>query len=214
MRFRLIALDFDGVIVRQHSAWETLHKALGTEQAAERNFRDFESGWIDYAEFMRRDISLWGRRSCEEVKQMLSRYDLDPEAETCIAELRREGRRVAIISAGIDLLVGEVARRLGIDYFVANGLETDGDGYLTGNGILRVDLGRKDVALQRAASSLGCTLDQVASVGDSRFDLPLLVASGLGIGFGDRTRLNPLSGLVDAWANTLGDISRIVREFE
>lgn len=214
MRFRLVALDFDGVLVRQQSAWETVHKALGTERAAQRNFEDFESGEIDYAEFMRRDISLWGRRSCEEIKRTLLRYDLDPEAPAVIAQLQREGRRVAIISAGIDILVEEVARQLGVDYFVANGLEIDADGYLTGNGILRVDLGRKEVALQQAANSLGCSLEQVASVGDSRFDLPVLRASRLGIGFGDRTRPSPLAGLVDVWADTLGDLSRILREFD
>jgi phosphoserine phosphatase len=210
----LVALDFDGVLVRQPSAWGTLHEAFGTEEAARRNFREFERGEFDYVEFMRRDISLWGRRSHEEIRQVLFRYDLDPEAESVVAEWKREGRQIAVISSGIDTLVGEVARRLGIECFVANGLETDAHGNLTGNGILRVDLRRKDVALRRVADSLGCPLEAVVSVGDSPFDLPALRASGLGIGYGDRTRVGPLSGLVDAWADTLGDISRIIREFE
>jgi phosphoserine phosphatase len=213
-RIRLIALDFDGVLVRQPSAWGTLHTAFGTEHGALRNFAEFATGQIDYLEFMRRDILLWGRRSYEEIRQVLLRYDLDPEAESVIAEWRREGRRVAIISSGIDILVGEVARRLGIECFVANGLETDAHGNLTGNGILRVDLRRKDVALRRVADSLGCPLEHIVSVGDSPFDLPVLRASGLGIGYGDRTRVGPLSGLVDAWADTFEDISRIIREFE
>lgn len=213
-RLGLVVLDFDGVLVKQPSAWGTLHEAFGTEEAARRNFREFERGEFDYVEFMRRDISLWGRRSYEEIRQVLLRYDLEPEAESVIAAWRREGRRVAIISSGIDILVGEVARRLGIECFVANGLETDAHGNLTGNGILRVDLGRKDVALRRVADSLGCPLEHIVSVGDSPFDLPVLRASGLGIGYGDRTRIGPLSGLVDAWADTFEDISRIIREFE
>lgn len=213
-RIRLIALDFDGVLVRQPSAWGTLHTVFGTEHGARRNFADFAAGQIDYLEFMRRDISLWGRRCYEEVRQVLLRYDLDPEAESVVAEWQREGRQVAIISSGIDILVGEVARRLGIECFVANGLETDAHGNLTGNGILRVDLRRKDVALRRVADSLGCPLEHIVSVGDSPFDLPLLRASGLGIGYGDRTRVGSLSGLVDAWADTFEDISRIIREFE
>ena len=214
LRFRLVALDFDGVLVRQPSAWGTLHEAFGTEQAARLNFREFESGRIDYVEFMRRDISLWGRRSDEEIKRVLLRYDLDPEAESVITEWRREGRQVAIISAGIDILVGEVARRLGIEHFVANGLETDGDGTLTGNVVLRVDLARKDIALRQVAERLGCPLGRTVSVGDSPFDLPVLRASGLGIGYGDRTRAGPLRDLAGAWADTLGDILRIIREFE
>lgn len=213
-RFRLVVLDCDGVLVRQESAWGTLHEAFGTQHAARGNFREFESGQIDYLEFMRRDISLWGRRSYEEIKRVLLRYDLDPGAESVIAQWRREGRHIAIISAGIDILVAEVARRLGIEHFVANGLETAADGNLTGNGILKVDLRRKDIALRRVADSLGCPLGDTVSVGDSPFDLPVLRASGLGIGYGDRARVGPLAGLVNAWAETFGDVSRIILEFE
>ena len=213
-RFRLIALDFDGVLVRQVSAWGTLHEAFGTAKAARRNFADFASERFDYREYMRRDISLWGRRSREEVKQVLLRYDLDPEAGSAIAEWRREGRHVAIISAGIDILVEEVARRLGIEHHLANGLESDADGNLTGNGTLRVDLRRKDIVLRRVAENLGCPLGSVVAVGDSPFDLPFLRASGLGIGYGDRTRAGALPGLVDAWAESFESISRTVRELE
>lgn len=213
-RFGLVALDFDGVLVRQKSAWGTLHAAFGTEQVARRHFLEFERGEFDYPEFMRRDISLWGRRSYGEIKQVLLRYDLDPQAESLIRELRQEGRSVAIISAGIDILVGEVASRLGIEHFLANGLETDAHGELTGNGILRVDLKRKDHALHRVAKALGCPLGQTVYVGDSPFDIPALHASGLGIGYGGRGWASQRSGLVDAWADTLGDIPRIIRKFE
>lgn len=213
-RFGFVALDFDGVLVRQESAWGTLHAAFGTEQAARRHFREFERGEFDYREFMRRDISRWGRRAHEEIKQVLLRYDLDPQAESVIRELRQEGRRVAIISAGIDILAGEVARRLGIEHFLANGLETDADGELTGDGILRVDLKRKDHALRRVAKALGCTRGQTVYVGDSPFDIPPLDASGLGIGYGGRGWASQRCGLVDAWADTLGDIPRIIRKFE
>lgn len=214
LRFRLVVLDLDGVLVRQPSAWGTLHEAFGTVSAAQRHFKEFESGEIDYREFMRRDISLWGRRSLEEISRVLLQYDLDREAESVIGEWRREGRQVAIVSAGIDILVGEVARRLGIEHFVANGLETDQDGMLTGHGILRVDLARKDKALRQLAMGLGCSLDETVSVGDSPFDLPILRASGLGIGYGDRSRVGLPSDLVDAWADTFGDVLRIVRKFE
>ncbi|MFQ5827817.1 MAG: hypothetical protein ACE5JD_01485 [Candidatus Methylomirabilia bacterium] len=40
------------------------------------------------------------------------------------------------------------------------------------------------------------------------------LTSGLGIGLGDRAHQGPLAGLVGAWAETLGDVPRILREFE
>lgn len=213
-RIRLIALDFDGVLVRQPSSWGTLHTAFGTQTEAWRNLAEYVAGQIDYLEFMRRDISLWGKRPLQEIRQVLLQYDLDPEAEPVIAQWRREGRHVVIISSGIDILVEEVARRLGIQHFEANGLETDAEGNLTGNGIMRVDPRSKGAVLLRIAQSLGCPMKHTVGVGDTPFDLPLLRASGLGIGYGDRARAGPLFDAADAWADSFKDIARIIGEFE
>jgi phosphoserine phosphatase len=81
-------------------------------------------------------------------------------------------------------------------------------------GILRVDVRGKDLALRHIADRIGCPLHWTASVGDSAFDLPMLRASGLGIGYGCTMSLKTHSEFKGAWANTLGDVLRIVREFE
>ena len=144
---------------------------------------------------------------------MLLRYDLDPEAGSAIAEWRREGRHVAIISAGIDILVEEVARRLGIEHHLANGLESDADGNLTGNGTLRWIFAERTSPCGRSRKTSGARwalwLPWVTP-------LSICVSSRLGSRdrVRDRTRAGALPGLVDAWADSFESISRTVRELE
>jgi phosphoserine phosphatase len=214
MRYKIVALDFDGVLVKQLSAWWTLHIKFGTYEESRSNLSAYEKGQIGYGEFMKRDISLWGRRSLNEVKDVLLKYDLNPHAKSCIDELKRDGRKVVVVSAGIDLLVGDAAKKLGIEQFLANGLETDPNGYLTGSGIFKVDLKRKDLALKGLIEREGGNLSEVAAVGDSKYDLKFLQAAGLGIGFGDRSKSKELDEVADAWTEKLMEIPKIIKTLE
>lgn len=183
------------------------------EATTNRNL-NYEKGRIGYTEFMRRDITLWGKRNLEEVKDVLLRYDLNPQAQSFLKLLRKEKRHVVVVSAGIDLLVRDVAHRLGIEGFLANGLEVDREGYLTGNGIFRVDLKRKDLALRKVIEQQGGKMSEVVAVGDSKYDLHFLRAAGLGIGFGDSSKSNILDQVADGWAAKLMEIPTIIKTRE
>ena len=214
VRYNIVALDFDGVLVKQVSAWWTLHKAFGTYEESKSNLSAYEKGEIAYSEFMKRDISLWGKRTLTEVKDVLLEYDLSPQAKNFIDELKKDCRKVVVVSAGIDLLVGDAAKKLDIKHFLANGLETDRNGYLSGRGIFRVDLIRKDLALKELIEREGGKLSEVAAVGDSRYDFEFLQATGLAIGFGDRSNSKELDKVADAWAEKLMEIPEIIKRFE
>ena len=140
----------------------------------------YEKGAIDYPEFMRRDIASWPNDlRISRVREILSdRFQMDPDAGPVISEIKKRGLKVAIISAGLDILVSKKGEELGADYILANGLEIDDEGVLTGEGIFRVDLIRKDLALISLLGSIGLTADQCLSVGDSKYDSNFLTASG------------------------------------
>jgi phosphoserine phosphatase len=74
---------------------------------------------------------------------------------------------------------------VGIQNWVANGLITDENGLLKGEGVFRVDLRRKDRALTDLLKSLGVGLPEVVSVGDSKYDLSMMKVCGGGIAFID-----------------------------
>jgi len=183
MRFKLIAFDLDGVLVKEPSSWWTLHKAFGTYEASRENLHSYEAGKIDYPEFMRRDIHLWGQRNIREVEAILQDFNLTQGASETCDILRQLGYKLAIVSAGIDILTRVVSKKLEIKHWIANGLEVDTEGVLTGEGVFRVDLMEKHVALKKLISPLGITLIESVAVGDSKYDIPFMRACSAGIAF-------------------------------
>ncbi len=176
-----MVFDLDGVLVNEPSAWWTLHHAFGTFEASKENLRAYEAGIIDYPEFMRRDIHLWGIRSIKEVETVLHNFTLSEGALEVCDILRQRGYQIAILSAGIDIIARAVSGKLGIEYWVANGLKVDAKGLLTGEGIFRVDLKEKERALKKLVGPLGIAFPDVAAIGDSKHDVSFMQACGVGI---------------------------------
>lgn len=182
----LIAFDMDGTLVKEESCWGKVHEHFGTKKQSERNLKAWENGDLDYREFMRRDIELWGvGLPISKVKEILSDYQLPPKAKDTFRKIRSMGHKTAIISGGLDVLAEKVARDLQIDNFVANGLETSPKGHLTGEGIFRVDPKRKSKALMDLISRMNTEPDRIVSVGDSVHDSDLFKYSDLGIAVGN-----------------------------
>lgn len=182
-RFGLVAFDLDGTLILEKSSWQMLHEHFDTREPAKRNLEDYKNGIIDYAEFMKRDISLWPRVRHSEIDSLLSKFTLADGAEETVKGLKAKGCKIAIISSGIDVLANKVARALDIPYVLANGLELDRSGCLTGRGTSRVALGRKEKALEPLARRFGLGLRQCVAVGDSDWDFGFLASSGLGVAY-------------------------------
>jgi len=181
VNFKLVAFDLDGVLVEEPSAWWTLHHAFGAYESSRKNLQAYEEGIIDYPEFMRRDIRLWGTRSIVEIKTILQKFTLSKGALDVCDILRQRGYQLAILSAGVDIVARAVSEKLRIQYWIANGLEVDGEGLLTGEGIFRVDLKEKERALKELIGHLGIPFLDVVAVGDSKYDVSFMQACGTGI---------------------------------
>ena len=59
IKYKVVAFDLDGTLVKKRNSWITLHEYFGTVEGAKNNFKAFENSEIDYLEFIRRDVSLW-----------------------------------------------------------------------------------------------------------------------------------------------------------
>ena len=184
-KYKLIAFDLDGTLLAQKSSWDAIHEYFGTTLIARQTYDLYRKGIIDYKEFMKRDIAAWPKPlHISKISEILSNFNLREEAKEVLDAIHRKGIETVIISAGISLLANSVAKELGINYVYANELCIDENGFLTGNGIMKVDLMSKHLALLDLVESLGLSLSECITVDDSINDAKFLQIAGLGLYLG------------------------------
>jgi len=199
--FKFIVFDLDGVLVTPISSWVWVHDHFGVNN--DDSYERYMRNEIDDSEFMRSDIALWlskkKRIHINEIRGILASVQLMPGFHDTFKILKFLGIQVAIVSSGLNPLAERVSALAGIppEYVLANGLETDENGYLTGEGILRVKLRAKGEPVHQLMAQLGFSRAETVAVGNGVTDIPMLKASGLGIAF------NPLDDNVTQNANVV-----------
>ena len=185
IKIKLVIFDMDGVLTDIISSWKYVHDYFGSSN--ERSIDDYLKGKIDDLEFIRRDVSLWKENgkfiTKNKLEYLLSNIPLMKGSKQCITTLKKHNIKTSIVSAGLDILAKKVAKQLEIDFVFANGLKTDSNGYLNGEGILGVELIRKDKNVQKLSKMLNISPENIAAVGNSCFDIPMLESCRLGIAF-------------------------------
>ncbi|TLY10533.1 MAG: HAD family hydrolase [Thaumarchaeota archaeon] len=210
MKLALAAFDMDGTILEEDSSWVALHRHFGTTRTGKRGLKLYTDGKIDYTEFMRRDIASWPKNlAIDEVDRILSKYRIRKEAPETVNRLKDLGAKVTLVTSGIDILAERVARDLGIDSWVANGLETTPSGRLAGTGISRVDPSRKDIAYLGLLKRLGIRRENTIAVGDTIYDLRFLKSARMGFYLTEKGKvpddsLIPIGRLTDIFRHLEG----------
>lgn len=208
MQYKLITFDMDGTLVKEDSCWELIHRHFDSQKASTENLKAWKNREIDYPEFMRRDIALWNPTPhISQIEEILTDYRLPPKAHETMEEIQNKGYKTAIISGGLDILAEMVAKELNIPHVFANGLETDEEGYLTGEGIFRVDPHCKSRNLDYLTKELGIEKNECIGVGDSVYDTDLFIESGMGIAIGD---CGPVSDSADVIIEDFENFSQIL----
>jgi len=188
-RYKLLAVDVDGVLTEVNSVWRHLHERLGTLREAVVNAALFMEGRISYEEWARLDAALWRGVRVEEVMKAVSDVRLREGAVELVELARERGLKVVALSAGLSLIADRVAAELGIDKCLSNELVVR-DGVVTGDVVVRVTCFNKGDLLLNICGELGIKPGEVVVVGDSEADISMMRVSGLAIAY------NPSSPLV------------------
>ena len=112
-----------------------------------------------------------------------------PQAEQLIASLRASGQRVVFATFSLDLIVGHLARHLGLDGLLASRLEFSGEratGRFEGKPLLKEEKKRRvlEYIRQQGLEPKDCSF-----YSDSIHDLPLLEAVGEAVAVNPDLRL-------------------------
>jgi phosphoserine phosphatase len=175
----------DGVLVDSISSWQYIHEVFSTHNREAVNA--YVKGEISDQEFIRQDVSQWKRDdqliTKKQLRSILLNLSLMTGAKECIKQLKQQNIITVIVSAGLLVLAEHIGQKLGVDHVYANDIKTDNTGRLTGKGIVNVPLMYKDKTVQRITKETLIQVDQMAAVGNSCFDIPMLLSCGLGIAF-------------------------------
>ena len=178
---KAIFFDLDGTLTKDQSSWNFIHKYFGVDNSMAWN--KFLNGEITYEEFMRLDISLWLNKNprihIDELEDVLNKIELADGIDELFEEIKRRRIKTAIISCGIYLLAKRFEGR--VDRILANKLEIDGDGYLTGRGIPIVKPEDKGRWARKLIREFGIDREESVAVGDGDLDIPMFREVGLGI---------------------------------
>jgi phosphoserine phosphatase len=149
---------------------------------------------ISYAEWLRRDASLWAGQPVAYIRCLLAENPFLPGAPELLRALKRAGVVVALVSAGFTLNTDPILAEFGLDYVLANEL-TVTDGALDGGAINRVPEGGKAAFACELMERLGIPPAQTLAAGDTAGDLELFECAGV------RMAVNPTSDRLRAIAD-------------
>jgi len=197
--YGLVAFDMDGVLVDHSSSWTWVHEHFKVDNEA--SLVAYIEGRIDDREFMRRDINKWlsirNDLCLQDIEEILRPVPVIPGIKETIAALRANGMRCVIVSGGLDMAARRIAEENGFADHIANSLACDENGRLTGEGVLRVELTNKRLALERVQQKYGGPPERTVAIGNSFVDVSMFSVSGLSIAF------NPIDETVEKSADVV-----------
>lgn len=188
---RAVFFDLDGTLVRYEgvafeSSWGAIGAAAGLGQEWDRILARYLGKPHLYPDWVRENAALLRGVPVARVLPHLFPPPYAPGAPEAIAELRKWGYILGIVSSGVDLVADRVRVELGLSFAVANELSI-ADGVFTGEAVVRVGLGDKRAVVEAEARRLGLALGEIAFVGDHLNDIPVFEAVGLAIAYAPKT---------------------------
>ncbi len=184
-KYDLAVFDMDGTLTDYRSSWEFVLNEFGGDNTETYN------AWcnmeIDEKEFMRRDLAEWMKAKPgvteKDVAKILRNLPLVDGIQETVACLHYNGIKCAICSGGLSLAAKMISDEFGFDYYIADDLETDEEGRLTGEGIQNVDLRDKGKAFLDIVEKFETTPERTIAIGNSFGDVPMFEKAGLSIAF-------------------------------
>ncbi|MGH9922866.1 MAG: HAD family hydrolase [Nitrososphaerales archaeon] len=184
---KLVAFDMDGTLINGRLVF-VLGDRFGVSDVVKTIMSKRIAGHKKSEEIAK----LWKGLKPDDIAEAIASVPLMKGASGVIRELKRRGHKVGIISDSYTLATGYMAKKLDMDFHLANILLVK-DGLITGE--LRMLLGWDKIGctckisvckrfhLEKVAKLLNIALDKTIAIGDTASDLCMIKTAGTGIAF-------------------------------
>lgn len=188
-------LDVDSTLIQQEVI-ELLANQVGVMSDVKKITDLAMAGDLDFVQSLEQRVALLAGLPSDCFTKVLNHIEFTPGAEHLIAAVHAIGGKVGAVSGGFSQILEPLARRLGLDYWLANELEV-ADEKLTGKVIGSLICAEaKAKALRSWAVEAGVELENTIAIGDGANDIQMLQAAGLAIAFRPKPILRKYADLV------------------
>ena len=177
---RWAVFDLDGTLKQARDPYVYLHERLGVAEAAAPITEAGLSGRIPYEEWLRRDVGFWRGQPVARLQAWLQEIPYLPGAREAVADLRRRGLRLAILTTGPQFHAELVAQELGVEQALGNEAVVR-EGLVTGEVGQVIPLGGKGPALRQLLEAWGADPAACLAVGDGESDVPMFRQVGVAV---------------------------------
>lgn len=168
---KLVAFDLDGTLLWGESVWEAIGRSIGRLERV-REFEQLDIAQTEAIAAAREEFTGWFRSfTIDELREHIVAMQAAPGVGEGFSLLREHGFQIALVSLTWEFAVEWCAERFGAGHCVGTGLSSDGR-------ITHFWPEDKALWLAELAGRLGVNMKDVAAVGDSKGDLPMLLAVG------------------------------------
>ncbi len=181
-RKKLLLADMDSTMIEQECIDE-LADMLGLKSQVAAITKRTMRGELDFSQALETRVALLAGLSRTNIEQVRrERITLAPGGRVLVQTMKAYGAYSALVSGGFTLFADYFAKRIGFDEAVANSLEFDENGNLTGSVTPPiVDSKTKVTHLNKLMGKLDLSASDTLAVGDGANDLEMLKAAGMGV---------------------------------
>ncbi|WP_069807930.1 HAD family hydrolase [Vulcanisaeta thermophila] len=195
-------LDVDGVLTYFKSAWQHLHRILGTEYWASINREAYKAGLINYRDWAITDALLWFGvpKTWAEPPITLRRGAIE-----LLRTLKAANMRIIAITGGLNYTGAPI--RDYVNHYISNELIYDESGNLIS---VRVNVESKEV-INEILNQLGIDWNEVLAIGDSEMDIPMLTKAKYSIAYNPTSNEVAGSAKIVIQSETLYPVIKVVK---
>lgn len=195
--YRLFATDMDSTLVKLETLDEIASLSGKGEEVARITEMAMQGKITNYAESLRARVALLKGVDAGIIDRVIAGpIQPNPGASDLIKAVKAEGLKTMLVSGGFTLITDAVKDQFDLDFTFSNEIEIDAHGKLTGavtgpNGGPIIDGEGKLSCISLTAEKIGCSLEQVITMGDGSNDIPMLRAAGMSVAWHAKEKVRP-----------------------